>query len=310
MTRLPRKLIVRLFFCSVLLLLCISSVGYAECNLPAKQKLTNEQLLKAIKKTEYAAWKLYGPADSEIVGKNVYATAFFKNAVTFPVVAVKDDQAALLIMRRDGKSWSLLSANEQALTREDFVLSGFSVDTSSYDSEAPSVLASFDFSSQSHPNDSGYRYSLGMWINGKDEFVNLYVFAKEHELEQFSDYYAVIVNEEALIYRCHTPDGFERVDYLVAPNPVDHSLSSFSLADLPILPSDLMTEAKIHSADDLPINLYIQPDIESDAMTTVPDHSVVQIMQERVTFNDMQWYFVRYKNSLGYIPCSHIEMEQ
>lgn len=304
-----RKLFVFLFSCCIILLLCVSTVGYAECNLPAKQKLTNKQLLKAIKKTEYAAWKLYGPADSEIVGKNVYATAFFKNAVTFPVVAVKDDQAALLIMQRSGKAWSLLSANEQALTREDFVLSGFSLDTSSYDSEAPSALVSFDFSSQSHPNDSDYRYSLGMWINGKDEFVNLYVFAKEHELEQCSDYYAVIVNDEALIYRCHTPDGFERMDYLVAPNPVDHSLSSFSLADLPILPSDLMVEVTIHSVDNLPIKLYVQPDSESDAVTVIPAHSAVLIMQEHMTFNDTQWYFVQYKNSLGYIPCSQIETE-
>lgn len=300
------KFSVCILFISILLVSLFSS-AYADAELPSKQKVKNKSLINVIKKTDYASWEIYGPADSEIVGKNIYSTAFFKNATTFPLVAVKGDQTVLLIMQRSGSSWILLSANENALERDDFILCGFTIGTSSYDDENPSVLVSFDFSSKSHPNDRNYRYSLGMWINGKDEFINLLVMEKEHELEQCSDYYSVIINDKVLIYRCHKPNSFERIDYCFTHNPVDNSLSSFSLSALPIIPSDMMIKTQIHSIDNRPINLYLQPDAQSDTVLTIPDHSAVLIMNESIIYNDMQWYLVRYENSLGYVLCSHIE---
>lgn len=307
----PSRLFGRFLAFCIIMSLCMFSIGCADSNLPAKQKLTNKSLLKALKKTDYSSWTLYAPSDSEIVGKNIFSTTFFKSATTFPIVAVKGDQVVLLIMQRSDNSWSLLSANEHALMRKDFVLFGFTIDISGYVSEEPSVLVSFDFSSESHPNDSNnYRYNLSMWINGKDEFASLYVFSKVHELEQCNDYYSVIINDDTLIYRCHNPRTFERTDYPLSPNPVDNSLSTFDLSTLPLLPSDLMVEALIHSSDKNPINLYIQPDSESDIITTIPNQSNVLIMNERIISNDTQWYFVRYEKSLGYILCSHIDNAQ
>lgn len=305
-----RSLFVKSCVCILLIFvpfLLLFSSAYADTQLPLKQKVKNKSLMNTIKKTDYASWEIYGPADSEIVGKNIYSTVFFKNAATFPLVAVKGDRTVLLIMQRSGSSWSLLCANEHALAREDFILFGFTIGISSYDEENPSVLVSFNFSSESHPNDSNYRYSLSMWINGKDEFISLLILQEEHELEQCRNFYSVIINDEVLIYRCHKPNGFEWIDYRYTHNPIDRSLPSFDLSAVPILPSDMMIETQIYSIDDRPINLYLQPDDQLDTVLTIPDHSAVLIMNEPITYNDMQWYFVRYENSLGYVLCSHIE---
>ena len=297
---------VRFFFCAFIIF-AMASVGHAECNLPAKQKLTNKALLNAISKTEYAKWALYGPKDSEIVGKNVYATDFFKNTTVFPIVAVHDDQVVLLIMQRINNSWSLLSANERALVCQDFVLNGFHIGISGYTEDHPNVLVHFDFQPQDAPKYSDFRYSLYMFVNGKDGFIAFDVVDNAyHDLEQFRQFYSVIVSEDVLRYRCHDFTTLHETDYFAGPNPVDNSLAGFDMSTVPLAPSDIMIETQIHSADHQPVCLYQTTDSESIVLTEIPDLTAVLAIPEPISKNNADWYLVQYDDHLGYIQCSQV----
>ena len=302
------RFMVQLFFCCAFILLTLASVGHAECNLPTKQKLTNKALLNAISKTEYAKWTLYGPKDSEIVGKNVYATDFFKNTTAFPIVAVNDDQIVLLIMQRINNSWHLLCANENALVRDDFVLYNFDIGISGYSENSSGVLVSFNFKPQSLSANSSLRYDLYMYINGRDGFISVSVIDQTtHDLEQFRQQYSVHIMDKTLKYWCQDYKTLRSIYYLAGPNPVDCSFANFDLSAVPLMISDVMSKTQICSTDHQPVCLYQSADSESFVLTEIPDRTVVLAIPEPVTTNGVDWCLVQYENYLGYIHYSKIE---
>lgn len=122
--RMQMKKLVCLVLTAVLLALTASASAEMTLN---NRKLTNKALLKPIKATEYADWTLYQPEDREIP-VDVTKVSQFKKYPYFPVLAVKNDETAVLLLKRTGKSWTLVGANRNVLTREGWTLWQFTMD--------------------------------------------------------------------------------------------------------------------------------------------------------------------------------------
>ncbi len=118
-----KKLVCLVLAALMLVLAASAAAEIAQTN----RKLTNKALLKPIKASAYADWTLYQPNDREM-DVDVTKVAQFKKYQYFPVLAVKGDETAVLLLKRSGKSWTLAGDNRKALTRPGFTLTQFTMD--------------------------------------------------------------------------------------------------------------------------------------------------------------------------------------
>ena len=128
------KVVSRAISISLAIILMLTT-GYAEQNLPKSQLVKKKELVSAFTNSKFTQWQLFYPSDSEIAGKNMFSTLFYKRTSNFPVVAVDGSNLAFCILSRKNKNknkWSLSLTNEKALTRSGWCLTAFSIDSSSF----------------------------------------------------------------------------------------------------------------------------------------------------------------------------------
>lgn len=126
---------------------------------PDHPMLRRSSLRAPILQTEYADYALYQPFGNPS-GDDAAYNSDFDRYPFFPVVAVKDDRAVLILLRRENPGeakdrWAIHAINEDALFHPSFTLINFSMDT------LYSVSSQVSFT---YIQDEGYPLSLYMRI--------------------------------------------------------------------------------------------------------------------------------------------------
>lgn len=112
-----------------ILLLLACPAALADVDLAHNPGLTEQALLAPILQTEYAGWQLYQPTSSEIVGEDMTKDTGFPHRRFFPVVAVRDNRAVVILLQKVDAHWTVYGTNETALHRQGLTLRQFSIDS-------------------------------------------------------------------------------------------------------------------------------------------------------------------------------------
>lgn len=224
-----------------LLMLCGSALG--EVDLYDQPRLVNKTLLAPIKKTEYASWTLYQPRDRE-TDINVTKDRGFKERAFFPVLAVKDDHAALILLHRVKGKWKVEGVNTKALDRPGFTLRLFTLDTSFSGNDGT-------------PMQVGFSYELSDGTNAElcfepsedygSRFRSISIVTASPQPEHlFAKYVSVIFNSGLTYTYCH--DGSNLIKYnLDGPDAIAEyrNFDTFDLTQVPLTILDAMLPARV-----------------------------------------------------------------
>ena len=104
------------------ILLCITShVTNASAENINFIPLSNSKILSIVKKNSGDDWQYFQPSPRE-TDVNCSSEAFLKRINIYPILALKDDQNKLILLKKDKGAWKYLAENPLALKRDDFEL--------------------------------------------------------------------------------------------------------------------------------------------------------------------------------------------
>lgn len=302
------RVLVIIMIMSVLFICQVPNVGYADSSALNKGKVRDKALLESLKNTEYVSWELYCPVDSEIVGKNIYSTEYFQNAKSFPIVAVKNEETALVIMGKRENGWEVIFENKKALKRKGFQLTGFYIDYESYSIQDPQMLVTFDFVSADQSNT---RYKLLMWVNESEQFISLQVSMPMHSIYAFRDFFSIIFSdEECIVYRCQSSDSLQWKDYSINVEEISRGVDHFDLSLIPLDPSNLMRDMIVMSSTDSAASIYSEPNFESDVMYSILNGNTICAIPAYSDTDVQDWYVVKHNENLGFIQAVDLIMNR
>ena len=115
--------------CALLFALCmLVSCAYASVETEERRTpLSNKTLVKILENNGYKGWTLYqpGPCETET---NTSSKTFLRRVSIYPIVAEKDGETHLVILRKKGKDWKFQLASDKAVSRDGFRMYDFSMD--------------------------------------------------------------------------------------------------------------------------------------------------------------------------------------
>lgn len=289
------KRIICLLLAAVLALLTASAGAEIALN---NRRLTNKALLKPIKASGYADWTLYQPEDREIA-VDVTKVKAFKKYAYFPVLAVKGDETAILLLRRTAKGWQLDGDNRTALTRPGCTLAQFTMDHM-FDGVNEAMLIGFFFTLE----DGGTMELFLEPMAGSRHFSGISYLPPERVAENlFADYVSIRFNSGLAYgyttrmtgnnwqYCMDSPlplakeyDNFDVFDLAQVPMTIMEALSPATLAQdtqLRQYPGESAVLAQLHAGDEVLVpfaygSIDWVPAWVSGAMGYVPGDSLVQ----------------------------------
>jgi len=122
----------------------------------------------------------------KLTGKNIYKEKWFKSTAWFPVVAHKDEELDLVLLHKVNNKWKIELSNSNALKKDGYFLTGFTVNTDSYDEATGGAKFCFSFHPASHPLDGQYDLYLQ---TGNDSYFSDFVYSAP-EMQFFRHYMA------------------------------------------------------------------------------------------------------------------------
>lgn len=290
-------------FCLILSMILILSVGYAEQNLPRSQMVKRKELISAFSTSAYARWNIYFPSDSEDSSQNMLSTKFYKNTHFFPVVASNGDSLVFCILfrNRNGK-WVLSRTNENALTRTDWILSAFSIDSSSFEEKsAGNMRLNFSFKSKS----SDASYGISMEFNPSSAECNVVEYSihdTQYPIESLGEYVIVRLLPDSILFRSFNMEILDFIDYELCNFSLDGDVEIFSLSDVPISPLDIMETyvlKDIMSDGNEQIPIFRSFDDEEPAFFLSPIEKVNCAISRLI--GDIQYFVIEFDGRLGFI---------
>lgn len=299
--------------CALLLLTCATTL--ADAALSQNPTLTNPALLRPIQQTEYAGWTLYQPTSSEIVGEDMTTDSGFAHRRFFPVVAVQDNLAVLILLKRVDDGWSVFDINKTALNRPGLTLSQFTIDSNgAYEqAEGTGLPVYFIFS-----DGEGWHYQLGLTATDiyttRFDFITFTGMAgpmpKTAE-RLFADTSMLFFNSGFIFiydYLFPTMQLQYSINAITGESDYDN-FATFDLSRVPwsifeaMEPCAAYSDASIHGG-----KILLKQFCSSDAATLCEIPSGAPLLREADLLNleGRDWVLVSYGQTLGYLPKSNI----
>ena len=249
--------------------------------------LSNKQLYEAAASYLGDGYKLFQPNPTEI-DVNTSSSSALKNVAVYPLIAVKDQQASLLVMKKSGDDWEVFICNHAALQRPGFSLANFSVDPASMVSNPFYVY--FDYL-----DETGNRWTLTLQLSATYQcrFDNLSTSIGRKFIHWFYDMDGNATYQLDYSSCCcsYEIDLDPRV-------PID--ADKFSFAQCPIELDDLLKPVNIRNKT---INLFMYPDDTQGPTLELSGEESLEIIQQE------DWSLAYYKNGLFYVKTSEISAD-
>ena len=246
--------------------------------------LSNKQLYEAAISYLGNGYKLFQP-DSRETYEDTSSSSALKDVAVYPLIAVKDQQASLLVMKKSGDDWEVFICNHTALQRPGFSLADFSVEVTSMVSNPFYVY--FDYI-----DETGNRWTLTLQLSATYQcrFANLSTSIGRKFIHWFYDMDGNATYQLDYSSCCcsYEIDFDPRV-------PID--ADKFSFTQCPIALDDLLTPVDIRNKT---ISLFMYPDDTQSPTLELSGEESLEINQQE------DWSLAYYKNSLFYVKTSEI----
>lgn len=304
-----KKMIMALL-CALLLIACVPAL--ADVNLSQNQTLTDQALLGPIQQTEYANWDLYQPTSSEIVGQDMTRDQHFHDRQFFPVVAVKESRAVLILLHRSNGNWAIYGINSTALNRTGLTLYQFTIDSNNRPDDTGLPIY-FGFSDSEH---TYYDLSLTATDVYTTRFGSLHVGSMSGPSPKvaerlFADSFSIEFNS-SLNFKYYYHDPYTELTYsmcaLTGESEYDN-FATFNLATAPLSLLDAMEECTAYSNSSLHEGKILLKQFntgEAATLCEIPEGARLLREVDVTNFASRDWVLVAYGEILGYLPKSNI----
>ena len=286
--------------CALLFALCmLVSCAYASVETEERRTpLSNKTLVKILENNGYKGWTLYqpGPCETET---NTSSKTFLRRVSIYPIVAEKDGETHLVILRKKGKDWKFQLASDKAVSRDGFRMYDFSMDEN-ISSESKTLYIWFDYA-----DGQDRRYTLELDLS---DTYNSYFRYLELPGEDTADgriYRTIIMN--------YLRDFDFEVSYLggavqetVGVQPWqahEFGIEEFSLAEMPLSLADLTKQAVVKNAPD-GAPLYRRPSETGEPIAVLHEGDTANIV--RLEYSD-KWMIVYMQDDVYYARSAAFE---
>ena len=270
--------------------------------------LTHQALLAPIAQTPYAGYTLYQPTDTETAEDAVLNTSFIDYPF-FPVVAVKEDQAVLILLRRENPGdsrdrWAIHGIYEKALHHPSFTLFRFSM-TTLYSPDPSSSLPVY-FHYMRGEQDS-LTLSLSLPASGEIRFTGLDYRPQSDVTPPHAVVFRVLFKEDRYLFRYGSLDhlqSFFPVFSASAQAPGDPDV--FDLSAVPFSPCDALTPCLVRAAPQdpgAPILLRQFPGAQAAVLRVLAPGDAARYDP---AFSRDGWVLACVEGVLGYLPIGNI----
>lgn len=271
---------------TTLLTLCIfvslsAAEGVFRVETSALTSLSNKELTKTATSSLGKGCQFFQP-DSREVDMNTSSSSVLDDLVLYPLVAVKEQQVYLLVMKKSGDNWKVMTCSDSALQRPGFRLVGFSIDESTGANTMFNVY--FDYL-----DETGREWTLTLTLS------DIYPcwFSAVH-----TDNKEIILNyERGITYQLDYPSKY-RCSYEIDINPaISFRLDEFSFALCPLEIQELLSPVDIRNKS---INLFMYPDDTVESVFVLTGEETLDVIQQK------DWSIAYYRDNMFYFRTSDI----
>ena len=249
--------------------------------------LSNKQLYEAAASYLGDGYKLFQPNPTEI-DVNTSSSSVLEDVTVYPLIAVRDQQASLLVMKRSGNGWEVFISNHAALQRPGFSLTNFSVDP--YTMVSDPFYVYFDYL-----DETGNEWTLMLQLSAAYQ-------CRFHHMSTRVGCKSILLvynMDRDITYQLDYP--YCRCSYEIAPDPTaSFDADKFSFAQCPIVLDDLLEPVDVRNKT---INLFMYPDDTQGPTFELSGEESLKINQQE------DWSLAYYKNSLFYVKTSEISAD-
>ena len=257
-------------------------------------KLTNKTLIQVVEKEIGKGWTLYQPNGRE-EEENFSSAANLKEMRFLPVVAQKDNQLRLLILRRQGDLWKVSEQNDRALMRDGWTLQNFSA--MPYGNSDWTYIF-FDFVDENQK-----RWEL--MLNLGDGYVSSFD-AISYYVEGYGTTYINMNYDRGLEFLIDAP-AYSRLSYEVYPvEDYSFGVEDFDLATCPLSMQELLVPAVV-SCGEAGAELYIALQQNIQPIFVLADGEAIEAIPQRW---QRDWVIVCYRGNYLFMKTENCKMEE
>ncbi len=255
-------------------------------------ELKSKRLIQIVEDEIGEGWTLYQPNGRE-EEENFSSAANLKEMRFLPVVAQKDNQLRLLILRRQDDLWKVSEQNDRALMRDGWTLQNFSA--MGY-GNSDSTYIYFGFVDE---NQTEWELVLNLSTVYVSYFRMIYT-AEEYGITEIFNY------GRGVDFQFDAPFYF-RLSYDVDPaKSLSFGVADFELATCPLSMREFLVPAVVSCGEE-GAGLYIMVQQDVQPIVTLADGDAIEAIPQKW---ELDWTIVYYQGNYLFMKTENCKMEE
>lgn len=256
-------------------------------------ELKSKRLIQIVEDEIGEGWTLYQPNGRE-EEENFSSAANLKEMRFLPVVAQKDNQLRLLILRKQGDLWKVSEQNDRALMRDGWMLQNFSAMPYG---NSDSTYIYFDFVDE---NQTEWELVLNLSTVYVSYFRMIYT-AEEYGITEI-----VFNYERGVDFQFDAPFYF-RLSYDVDPaKSLSFGVADFELATCPLSMREFLVPAVVSCGEE-GAGLYIMAKQGIQPILVLADGEMIEAIPQK---EKLDWTIVYYQGNYLFMKTENCKMEE
>lgn len=252
--------------------------------------LSNQELISVLKNSGFDGWAFYQPSARETTA-NTSSGQYLDPQNTYPVIAIRDGNTSLIVLKKANMQWMVSVTNSRALTRKGFVLSGFSMDENHSGIDNIQYVY-FDFEDQAGD-------SLALSLQLSDIYPSYFSHMRYHGLGFGFNYDRGITLQTDYPFLC-------RYSYEINPKQANvFNVDGFSFNECPVTVQELFVPATISPKNEV-ANLFLFPDDAKEPIIQLARNEKIHVASQQP---GSDWALVCYSNNLLFIHATDISLD-
>ena len=277
----------KIIFVLIFIFLTFFAPGDVSAQSQTLSALSNKELINMLQNEGLKDYCLYQPTFREIED-NTSKEEYLERINIYPIIFSHDDDLCLIIVKKIESQWKIYAVNKEALIRDGYTLTGFSINEDYFDGDEPHYVY-FEFE-----DGNNNIITLGLQLSS--------IYPSYFSFVQSQNETVVFNYERGITIQYDFPFIF-RVAFEV--NPMQYyafGVEDFSLAECPVTANDLFVRAAIIPKEE-EAGLYAFPDYSMEPICYLRYGEMIYTIPQQ---NAADWTLVRYNGNLYFIDKSEV----